>query len=144
LILEKQEQEPGMSDLTARLNAVFARLRAEQEARLGPASPDPGDLARVLALPLAQLDRVLRIRVPWLRGSLWFVPDAPAVAPLLAKGVARGRIWTELGDLLRLPSLTTAQVRTVALAKLAFDGDVVAVRAASPARPSSGQPEPLR
>lgn len=91
---------------------------------------DPSAVARVLGLPLDQLDRVLEIRVPWLPVSLWFVPDERAVEGLLGDGVTRGRIWTaaELQDLLSLPRVTPATARTLAEAKLAMDGDVVTVR----------------
>jgi hypothetical protein len=90
-------------------------------------------VAHLLGLPLARFaeaGQMLEVRVPWLPVTLWFVPDEPAVAMLLGEGLSRGRIWTagELLDLLRIPDLTTARGRTVALAKLGFDGEVVTVR----------------
>lgn len=93
--------------------------------------PDPDDLARVLGLPLDQLDRVVIVRVPWLDVPLWFVPDEANAQALIAAGEAtRGAVWTarELLDLLAVPGLAKDQARTVALAKLQFDGDVVTVR----------------
>ena len=89
---------------------------------------------------------MLEVRVPWLPVSLWFVGDDAAVAMLVADGISRGRIWTagELADLLSIPGLTPAGVRSVALAKLRFDGDVVAIRPPRPARPPAGARETPR
>jgi hypothetical protein len=75
----------------------------------------PSELARVLGLPLDQLDRVLRVAVPWLAGPLWFVPDEADAEALVAAGEARrGAVWTaaELMDLLAIPGMTKAQART--------------------------------
>ena len=108
----------------------YRRLAEQAEARFRAAALDPVEVARVLGLPLDQLDRMLEIRVRWLPVTLWFVPTETDAEALLAEGVSRGRIWTvgELVDVLSLPSITPAGVRTVARAKLAFDGDAVAVR----------------
>lgn len=111
-----------------------------------PAPPVPAlpelapDLARVLGLPLAQLDRVLTVRVPWFEVPLWFVPDEADAEALVAAGEAsRGAVWTrrELLDLMAVPGITRDQARTVALAKLEMDGEVVEVRPrAAPAEPA--------
>jgi hypothetical protein len=95
---------------------------------LRQAPPDP-EISRVLGLPVTQLDRLLQVRVPWLPESLWFVPDEAAVEALVGDGVSRGRIWTagELLDLLSLPT-TKIEARTIAHAKVEFDGEVTAVR----------------
>ena len=34
--------------------------------------PDPTKVARVLGLPLDELDRVLEVPVPWLLVTLWY------------------------------------------------------------------------
>ncbi len=48
---------------------------------------------------------------------------------LATNGISRGRVWTaiELIDLLRIPGLTESQARTVALAKMIFDGHLLAI-----------------
>ncbi len=147
-----------MSDLTARILEVVARLKGEAPPG---APPDPGpppapvipperppgrstlaELTRVLGLPLAQLDRVLRVAVPWIEVPLWFVPEEADVEALVLAGEAtRGAVWTrgELLDFLTIPGLTKAGARTVAVAKLEFDGDVTEVRPV-PARPESPAP----
>jgi hypothetical protein len=123
--------------LTPELRALLVEYKAEilralpQTSPAPAASPDPVEVARVLGLPLAELDRVLRVRVPGLEVPLWFVPtSADAAALVTARTAPRGAVWTarELLDLLAVPGLTQAQARTVALAKLEFDGDVVDVR----------------
>src|SRR5262249_2799912 len=78
-----------------------------------PACPEPAELARVLGLPLRQLDRVLRVRVPWLEAPLWFVPAEADVEVLVtAEEASRGAVWT----------------RWELIDKLEFAGDVVEVR----------------
>jgi hypothetical protein len=106
--------------------AVLALLRG----------PDPTEVARVLGLPVDQLDCVLEVRVAWLPVTLWFVPDAVAADALLGEGTSRGRIWTrtELLDLLAIPSLTKVHARTIATTKASFDGEVVPVRPAASTR----------
>ena len=68
--------------------------------------------------------------MPWLPATLWFCPGEAEAEGLQTQGVNRGRIWTacELLDLLNIPGLSKAGVRRVAEAKVAMDGDVVAVR----------------
>jgi len=117
-----------VSRLTREEIEALRRHKAEVLALLrGPA---PAEVARVLGLPLNQLDRVLEVRVPWLPVTLWFCPAEADATGLMTEGVSRGRIWTaaELLDLLGIPSITKAGVRTLAVAKLEFDGDVVEVR----------------
>jgi hypothetical protein len=149
-----------MSDLTAHILAVVARLKGETaptpaaptvadspRAAMPTASPpDPAEIARVLGLPLAQLDRVIEVRVSWLPVTLWFVPGETDAEGLLADGVNRGRIWTagELLDLLRIPDLTKVSARTVALAKLEFDGEITDVRRPAAAARTGGGTESLR
>jgi len=134
----------------ARMLEVVARIKAEQDARLGPAPsrparlpgpgpeppaplpalidpPDPDLVAALLQTPLSLLDAMLEVRVPWLPVTLWFVPGEIAVEALSAEGISRGRIWTagELLDVLTFPPQT---VRTLARANLEFHGDVAVVR----------------
>jgi hypothetical protein len=71
----------------------------------------------------------LEVSVPWLNMTLWFVPTENDANILVKRGVSRGRIWTagELIDLMSVDSLTKSAARTIALAKLEFDGDVIGV-----------------
>lgn len=114
---------------------------ARHPAPPAPALPELAPaLARVLGLPLAQLDRVLRVAVPWLPGPLWFVPTEVDAEVLVAAGEAsRGAVWTrrELLDLLAVPGITKDQARTVARAKLAVGGEVVEVRPARASAPGA-------
>ena len=92
-------------------HAILRRLGlepVEAEDGLGvgtPSAPDPAEVARVLGLPLPQLDRLLEVRVSWLPVTLWFVPGEAQTEGLLAEGVSRGRIWTA-GELLDLLSIS--------------------------------------
>jgi TubC N-terminal docking domain len=86
-----------------------------------PPTSSPAEVARVLGLPLSQLDRMLEVRVTWLPATLWFIPDEAAIEVLVAEGVSRGRIWTagELLELMATPTMTKTGAQGVALAKLA-------------------------
>jgi hypothetical protein len=97
--------------------------------RLGIEPPVPTEVARVLALPLTELDRVIEVRVPWWPLTLWFVPGEADVQALLGEGVTRGRIWTatELADLLTL-GVPPAAAQTVAVVRAEFDGAITEVR----------------
>jgi hypothetical protein len=130
-----------MSDLTARILEVVARLKGGESAVnrrgscLRPGDPDfPETVARLLALPLAafaEAGEILEVRVPWHSAPVYFAPDKAAAQALIEEGQAgRGEAWTarELLDLLGLPDLTPEQARSVALAKVAFAGEVVEVR----------------
>jgi tubulysin polyketide synthase-like protein len=113
--------------LTPKVRETLAARKAELLQLL---APDP---SRLLAMPLdafAAAGQMLEVHVPWWPDRLWFVPDAPAAAILTHEGMSRGRIWTagELADLLSIPGLTKEGVQRVAEARIAFDGDVVAVR----------------
>jgi hypothetical protein len=139
-----------MSDLTPRILELVARLKGETAAPPPPipsAAPEtpgrsgPAEVARVLGLPLAQLDAVLRVAVPWLDVPLWFVPDEAEAAALVAAGDAtRGTVWTrqELLDLLAVPGISKEGARTVARAKLAFGGEVAGVADRRPRRAALG------
>ena len=92
-------------------------------------------------MPLDQFARegqLLEVRVPWHAETLWFVPDERDAATLGHEGVDRGRVWTaaELIALMALPDRTPAMVQSIALAKLAVDGDIVDVRRREPRGPS--------
>src|SRR5262249_47660881 len=91
---------------------------------------DPTELESVLGRALDQLDCVLRVTVPWIEASLWFVPSEADGAALVREGISRGWIWTvgELLNLLAVPGLTRDQARAVALDKLTIDGEVAEVR----------------
>ena len=107
-----------------------AALRVHKAEVLALLRPDPAEVARVLGLPLAQLDRALEVRVPWWPDGLWFVPTVADAEALCAEGITRGRIWTvgDLQDWLSIPGMTKAGARTLALAKLEFDGVITDVR----------------
>ncbi len=70
------------------------------------------------------------MRVPWDPRTLWFVPSEKQARLLAREGVSRGRVWTarELADLLGTPDVTAEHAKTVALAKLEFQGEVVGVQ----------------
>jgi hypothetical protein len=58
------------------------------------------------------------------------VPDERDAEALGREGVNRGRAWTarELRDVLAMADRASDAVRTITLAKLAVDGDVVEIR----------------
>ncbi len=90
-------------------------------------------VAQLLGLPLDRFEQEgcpLEVLVPWLPVTLWFVPAEADAKTLAREGVSRGRIWTagELIDFLAIPGLTPDQVKTVALAKAALNGEVAEVR----------------
>jgi hypothetical protein len=103
---------------------ILELLRRETER------PDPVEVARLLDLPISQLDRMVEVRVPWLPLTLWLVPSLRAAELLVQEGLSRGRIWTatELLNLLAVPGITTADARRLAEAKLEFDGEITGVR----------------
>ena len=120
----------------------YLALFKQADARLRAATLDPAEVARVLGLPLAQLDRMLEVRVPWWPAGLWFVPTV-ADAETLCGGIPRCRIWTggDLQEWLSIPGMTKAGLRTLALAKLQFDGEITDVRRPAPAGgPAGGLP----
>jgi hypothetical protein len=98
-------------------------------------SGDPGFadwVAQVVGVPLERFEQEggpLEVRVPWHRDTLWFVPDERHAELLICEGVKRGRIWTarELMDAMALPGLRFEVVKTLALAKIEFDADIVEV-----------------
>jgi len=90
---------------------------------------------RVLELSLDQFshqDLAIEIRVDWLSETLWFVPCPRGLEALLARGVARGLIWTagELKDLYRVPQLSSAEVRSLGRLKRDFGLEFLAVTTA--------------
>lgn len=125
----------------AAYHAILRRLGVEP---VRPA-PDAAMVRQILALPL---DRFvdegcpLEVRVPWLDGSLWFVPGEADAEAMAREGVSRGRIWTagELMDLLMISGLTPDLVKTIAQAKLELGGEVVEIRSrTAPARRRDGE-----
>ncbi len=89
-------------------------------------------VSRLSAMTLDRFGRdkqLLEVRVPWLEVTLWFVPEERDAEALIRDGVSRGRVWTatELMDLMAISGLTREALRTIALAKLTFDGDIAAV-----------------
>jgi hypothetical protein len=92
------------------------RATASQE---GP-RPDPAEIARVLGLPLPQLDRLVEVRAPWSPVTLWFVPGEAQAEELLADGVSWGRIWTAgelLASLTGHPGLESPMTRLTRLTR---------------------------
>jgi hypothetical protein len=120
---------------------MLGRRATSSDAR-APRQPEPAPPARqrhvteallLLDMPLEDFQArgaLLEVRVPWLDVTLWFVPTADDVHRLAGEGVHRGRIWTacELMQLLTIPDRTPAAVSTITHAKLAMDGDIIAVR----------------
>ena len=68
--------------------------------------------------------------MPWHSETLWLVPDEHDAVVLGREGVSRRRVWTaeELIAVMALPDRSPAVVQTLALAKLAIDGDLIDVR----------------
>lgn len=127
---------------------VLARLEADQRRGDGGTEPPASapDRALVVQLLGMHLDRFARegqpleVRVPGLPTTLWWVPAKADAEALVRQGVSRGRVWTarELLDVLDLSGLTPEQARTIALAKLELDGDVVGVYPRQSSREHTG------
>jgi hypothetical protein len=115
----------------------------------GPSGSQPArakPLAELLDMPLgvfAQEGSLLEIRVHWYPQTLWLVPAERDAAQLERDGISRGRIWTaqELIDVFAISKPTWAHIKTVALTKLQFSGEVVTVQGRSDASrgPSANQ-----
>ena len=94
---------------------------------------DPGfaeAVARLVAMPLDQFARggqLMEVRVPWLDVTLWFVPEERDAEALGREGVSRERVCTagELIDHMAMPLRTQADIRTITLAKVLVDGEIV-------------------
>jgi hypothetical protein len=132
-----------MNDLTRSLATLAERLGTRPgTARVPGGMADRVriegliDLAGILAMPLDQFARdgqSLEVRVPWLDVTLWFVPEERDAEALVRDGVSRGRVWTagELMDVMAISGRTRWALRTIALAKLTFGGDIAAVNSTS-------------
>lgn len=72
---------------------------------------------------------VYELFVPYLDGTIWFVPTIDLAAPLMREGVNRGRIWTasELCDVDALGQRRPADIPTIGRIKAAFGAEVVEV-----------------
>lgn len=94
---------------------------------------------RVLSLPLASLDCVVRILNDRHADPWWFVPSAAVAERLAAAGVPRGGIWTprEVASFLPLEPGPRRTALTVFLATKEFGGAYVFVE--SPPPPSISQ-----
>jgi hypothetical protein len=131
-------------EMVIALEALARKLAGEAPegrgpAMLAPARPETGhpvtsdlELTMILAMPLDEFagnQKLLEVRVPWLDVTLWFVPKERDAEALVRDGVSRGRVWTarELMDVMAIGEWTCEALRTIAVAKLAFDGDIAAV-----------------
>jgi hypothetical protein len=127
-----------MGELGANLQALSARLAvAGSHPRSKTATAGQGDggpaFVDLLGMPLDRFARegaCIELRVPWLAVTLWFVPEERDAETLERGGVKRGRVWTarELLDVVAVGGRTRGAVRTIALAKLAVNGEVDRVR----------------
>lgn len=126
--------------------ASHTEVRSAAPGTVGLLRPPAGGfneaVTTLLAMPLdhfAQQAAWLEIRVPWHQGTLWFVSSGLDAERLAREGISRGRIWTaqELTNLLSIPNLVPESIRTVALAKMEFLGEVITVSA----HPDSPSPE---
>ncbi len=134
-----------MADLAPRIEKLVGRLvggrggGAAGTAGGSRLNLRPGDagfaeaVARFGAMPLPQFAREgapLEICVAWLEEALWFVPDEGYAEALVRGGTSRGRIWTtrELSYLMTMPERAPRIVRTLALAKMTFEGDIREVK----------------
>jgi hypothetical protein len=79
-------------------------------------------------MPLDQSARegeLLQVRVAWLNVTLWFVPEERDEDMLGRHGVHRGRVRTTKEVIGALTLADQSQtVRTIALVKVAFHGDI--------------------
>lgn len=116
-----------MSDLAVALAALAESLEpATVTERVRPAQVL--DVTEILAMPLDRFARegpCLKVRVPWLDVTLWFVPEECDAAAIERTGAGRGRVWTasELMSLMVVPDRTPAIIEAIARVKLAVDGD---------------------
>lgn len=131
------------------LEALARKLAGEAPDGCGPPMPAPShrkisvnrdypitsdlELTTILAMPLDRFARdgqLLEVRVPWLDVTLWFVPEEREAEALVRDGVSRGRVWTapELMDVMAISKRTSEALQTIALAKLALDGDIAGAR----------------
>lgn len=97
----------------------------EKVVRVVRSGADP-----LLDLPLSRFEadgRPIEARVPWWPETIWFVPGAAEVEALVARGVARGRIWTaaELRQVADLDRLNDADLHSIARVKAMFGCTVV-------------------
>ena len=85
-------------------------------------------IARALLDDFVRSGDVHEVCVLGVPETLFIVPTMGDIDRLTVKGIGRARIWTprELADVLRT-NASSADFAAVALAKIAFDGDVVAV-----------------
>jgi hypothetical protein len=114
-------------------------LAVPQVARPGEIGFDE-KAGRLLAMPLDRFEaegNPLEMRVPWLSETLWLVPTEREADALAREGIGRGRVWTarELIQLMMLRDRTPEVVRAIALAKIAFAGDITAVTSLSRTAP---------
>lgn len=126
----REEAPMSLYDLLLRKSSAEFHTDQGKEADRRPRVFD------LLRIPLPQFEREgspTEIKVTWFSKTLWFVPTANDATALVKEGVSRGRIWTakELMDFLSVPNLPVEQAKTIALAKLEFGGEVVAVRFSS-------------
>lgn len=128
------EDQPG-DGLRAGLRALAGTLTDQHCGTVAVSGRCDKTMAAADLLAMS-LDRFVRegqlveVRVPWLEITLWFVPEERDAEMLGREGVKRGRVWTarELLAVMTLPARTPATVRTLALAKVELDSDLVDVQ----------------
>jgi hypothetical protein len=131
-------------EMVTPLEALARKLAGETPAGQRRTMPAPSwveidhpvaldrELMTILAMPLDEFDshgKLLEVQVPWLGVTLWFVSEERDAEALVLDGVIRGRVWTatELMDVMAISERTSEALWAIALAKLAFDGDIAAV-----------------
>ncbi len=87
------------------------------------------DIENLTLAQFSRQGRAIRVRVPWLPETLWFVPGLDHVGRLMAQGVRRGCIWTagELTDLTKIGTGMSEATRTIARVKLDFDAELESI-----------------
>jgi hypothetical protein len=108
---------------TDRRDSSMARTNASSGAEAVDALMSP-----LIAMPLdvfARNGQWLEVRVPWVKVTLWFVPEERDAETLGGEGVHRGRVWTarELIGVMAITGRSEA-LPSITLAKLTFDGDI--------------------
>jgi hypothetical protein len=85
-------------------------------------------MSQLIAMPLdvfARNGQWLEVRVPWVKVTLWVVPEERDAETLGGEGVHRGRVWTarELIGVMAITGRSEA-LPSITLAKIRFDGDI--------------------
>jgi hypothetical protein len=115
--------------LLAPAGAEIRQIRSSYAS--APASQAPtSTLTAALLEDFARHGSITEVRVPGIPETLFMVPTLDDARRLMVlENISRGRIWTphELLDMAAIPARTPQTWAALAVAKIMFDGDFVAV-----------------